>query len=170
MHKSQIQYQIYNVLSLLVLTSHADIQYNIEYEYIQPIKSLWSFTDRRITVHVHAQVSWSLSLPLNGKSYELLYCNNNLSLLTARYRHQQATVGWLTQLFHMRRLLTRVSELSVEVEWSRHETNTILQKEHRSEGTVNMFRPFVSMSIISRKITLLPVDKFISNGNMSLDK
>lgn len=90
----------------------------------------------------------------NGKNYELLYCNNNLSLLTARYRHQQATVGWLTQLFHMRRLLTRVSELSLEVEWSRHETNTILQKEHRSEGTVNIFRPFVSMSIISRKITL----------------
>lgn len=29
MHKSQIEYQTYNVLSLL--TSHADIQYNIEY-------------------------------------------------------------------------------------------------------------------------------------------
>lgn len=29
MHKSQIEYQTYNVLSLL--TSHADILYNIEY-------------------------------------------------------------------------------------------------------------------------------------------
>lgn len=91
----------------------------------------------------------------NGKDYELQYCNNNLSLLTARYRHQQATVGWSAQLFQMRRLLTRVSELYLGVEWSRHETNTIIQKEHRSEGTVNMFRPFVRMSIISRKNYLI---------------
>lgn len=91
----------------------------------------------------------------NVKDYELQYCNNNLSLLTARYRHQQATVGWLAQLFQKRRLLTRVSELYLGVEWSRHETNTIIQKEHRSKGTVNMFRPFVRMSIISRKNYLI---------------
>lgn len=147
MHKSQIEYQTYNVLSLL--TSHADIRYIIEYRKSMVIQGSMdhdAYTRIGFVVFVFAS---------NGKDYELQYCKSFFANCSISSPTDNSWLVGSAISVQMRRLLTRVSELYLGVEWSRHETNTIIQKEHRSEGTVNMFCPFVRMSIISRKNYLI---------------